>query len=136
MFCSNCGTQNEDGLNFCTRCGHALNASGQPQQVYQQPQTVPGKGQGIAAMVLGIIALVFFCVWYICFPCGITGLILGIIGNKKARAVGGKNGMATAGIVCSCIAIALWVLFLITVVVGVLSFGSAIENAFQNYYYY
>ena len=64
-------------------------------------------GLGIASMVLGILALVTCCCWYICGPLAAIGLILGIIGIKSES---GK-GMAIAGVVCS--GIALLILFAI-----------------------
>lgn len=134
-FCPNCGAQNADNVAFCASCGGKLGAE-QPvvqqpvyqapvqpvyqQPVYQQPvyqqkpASVPGKGLGITGMVLGIIALVLFCVTYVSLPCAIIGAILSGIGLKKAKDVGMKNGMAVAGLVCSVIALAIdvvvWVL--------------------------
>lgn len=72
--------------------------------------TQPSKGLSIASMVLGIIALVLFCIPYVCIPCGLIGLILGgvALATKKA----GK-GMAIAGLVCSIIGIAIYVICLI-----------------------
>lgn len=138
MFCPNCGTQNADNATFCAGCGTKLNADQQapaqqpvyeapvqpqqpvyqqpvyqaPQQpVYQQPITVPGKGLGVAGMVLGIISLVFCCcTLYISVPCAVIGLILSAVGMSKAKKAGMKNGCAVAGIVCSCIALALTIL--------------------------
>lgn len=123
MFCSKCGVQNEEGLNFCANCGAPLNAAPAapvaPQQpVYQQPAyqpapVVPGKGMGIAGMVLGIIGLVFMCVFYIGIPCAIVGVILSGLASSKAKKAGLKNGMATAGIVCSCIALGFNILWIV-----------------------
>lgn len=126
MFCSKCGVQNDDGLNFCANCGAPLNAApaapAAPQQpVYQQPvyqqapaaPAVPGKGMGIAGMVLGIIGLVLMCVFYIGIPCSIVGVILSGLASSKAKKVGAKNGMATAGIVCSCIALGFNILWIV-----------------------
>lgn len=141
MFCPNCGAQNEDGIAFCASCGSALNEQAQqpvyqqpvyqqpaPQQpVYQQPApqrpVVPGKGMAITSMVLGIVALVLFCIFYIAIPCGIVALVLGIVAKNKASAVGMKSGMATAGIVCSCIALGITVLYLLIAAVGCASMG-------------
>lgn len=64
-----------------------------------------GKGLSIAAMVLGIVAVVFCCVWYLSIPCAILAIIFGIIGKKRD----GK-GMAIAGLVLGIVAIALYVL--------------------------
>lgn len=74
IFCPNCGTQLQDGTVACPNCGTFVN--GQPQQP-QQPQynpynnvpmgyvkpKIPGRGAGIAGMVLAIIGLVysFYC---------------------------------------------------------------------------
>lgn len=71
------------------------------------PVSVPGKGLGIASMVLGIVALVFFCTSWFAIACALVGCILGAIGLKKAKDAGVKNGMAVAGLVCSVIALAL-----------------------------
>lgn len=127
MICPNCGNQVPDSMPFCDRCGARMPAPApqsyappQPVQPYPQPPVyapvpakVPGKGQGIASMVLGIIALALFCVWYISIPCAVVGLILGGVGMHESKAVGAKNGMAVAGLVCSAIAVAICVIVLI-----------------------
>ncbi|MBQ6381280.1 MAG: DUF4190 domain-containing protein [Clostridia bacterium] len=85
----------------------------QPQQPqYQPPQqpgaaqpSVPGKGLSIAGMVCGIVSLVFICTtWGSLIP-AIVGVVLSAIGFSKAKKAGVKSGMATAGIVTSCVAI-------------------------------
>lgn len=63
------------------------------------------KGLSIASMVLGIVALVCCCIWYISIPCSILAIVFAIIGKKK----GGK-GMATAGLVLGIISVALYAL--------------------------
>lgn len=81
------------------------------QPAYQQPPVVPGKGMGIAGMVLGIIALVFgCCTEYVSIPCAVIGLILSIVAMSKAKKAGMKNGCAVAGLVCCCISLALAVI--------------------------
>ena len=78
------------------------------QMPSQQPQG--GSGLSVASMVLGIISLVLFCIAWICFPCGIVSIILGgvsISGKKPGK------GMAVAGLVCSIVAIALYIIFTI-----------------------
>lgn len=55
------------------------------------------RAMGIASMTLGILSLVLCCaLWYVSFVIAVTGLILGIISQKKAG-----NGFAVAGIVTS-----------------------------------
>lgn len=134
-FCKYCGSQLEDGAAFCGVCGKNQGDDA-PQQVaptasvYSTPYgvvpqapygvppvysnvSVPGKGLGVASMVLGIISLVLFCIWYIAIPCGIVAACLGGASVNKAKAVGQKNGLATAGIVCSCIALGITTLYLV-----------------------
>jgi hypothetical protein len=80
--------------------------------------SVPGKGLGITSMILGIVSLVFFCAYYIALPAAITGLVLGIISRKKAKAVNAPHGMATAGIICSSIGIGLFLIFILLFFIG------------------
>ena len=142
-FCKHCGSQIEDNAAFCGVCGQSQNAAEpqapvyqapvQPQQpVYVAPQApvnpyaqpvVPGKGLGVASMVLGIVSLVLFCVWYLAIPCAIIGAALGGVAQSKAKAAGVKNGMAVAGITCSCIALGVAILFLLLIILGVASTG-------------
>ena len=127
-YCKNCGSLNNDGVLYCASCGAPMQAAHPQQPIYpvnnyQQPvpQSVPGKGLGITSMVLGIIGLVLFCFWFISLPCAIVGIILGCISISQAKEAGMKNGMATAGIVCSAIAIVLVILILILAAIGVAS---------------
>jgi len=147
MNCNKCGAEISPGAAFCVNCGEPVSApqaapqppvTPQPQavpqpQVTPAPQAVqyavpapvlPGKGMGIAAMVLGIVSLALFCIWYISIPCAIVGAVLGGLSASKAKEVGAKNGMATAGLVCSIIAIGLAILFVILVAIGVASMGA------------
>ena len=80
------------------------------------PPTGPSgqtNGLAIAGMVCGIVGLVGICIWWLGLPCAIVGLILSIMGRKKARATGTGGGMAMAGIICSLIALGLVVLGII-----------------------
>ena len=73
-----------------------------------------GKGMAVASMVLGIVSIVMLCCsQYISLPCAIIGLILGIIYKKN----NGKNGMATAGVVCSIVSLVISILAIIASVV-------------------
>lgn len=118
MFCPNCGSQNDDNARFCATCSKPFVENSQPVQP-MQPAVVPGKGMGIAAMILGIVSLVLFCFWYLAIPCGIVGLILGILSLNKAKAVGMKNGLATAGIITSAIAIGIAVIIVLLAAIGI-----------------
>ncbi len=122
MLCSRCGYQNAPGTSFCAKCGAPLNAApSQPmyqqpmyqQPMYQPPQSKPGNGLGIASMIIGIVSLVFFCYIYLSIPAAIVSVILGGVGLSKSKRFGMKNGMAVAGIVCSCIALGLMIISII-----------------------
>ena len=84
------------------------------------------KGLSIASMILGIVAVVCGCIWYISIPCGILAIVFGIVGKKK-----GGRGMATAGLVLGIIAIALYVL-LILCGVGTLVGAASLANGLSN----
>ena len=67
---------------------------------------IPGKGQAIAALVLGIVSIVFSWFGYgalIGLACGVVGLILAMQAKKQ----GFTGGMYTAGLVLSIIGLAL-----------------------------
>ena len=109
-------------------------------EVNQATNTAPAndkKGFSIAALVLGIIALVLCCIWYVSIPCCIIALILGIIGLKSS-----KRGMSIAGIITGVIGMILSIVLVIAIVMlGVSIFNSAkdaIEDSDypSSYYYY
>ncbi|MEP7205266.1 MAG: DUF4190 domain-containing protein [Candidatus Saccharibacteria bacterium] len=84
----------------------------QPQQVYQQPMPEgnnPGKGLGIASLVTSLVGL------------GLVGIVLGIIGLKKSKTAGMKNGLATAGIILGIISTILVTLVIVLVVTSIAS---------------
>ncbi len=55
-FCSRCGCPLNPGVQFCQQCG----ASVAPANiVYMASPKAPGRGVGIASMVLGIIGLIY-----------------------------------------------------------------------------
>ncbi len=65
-----------------------------------QHAPAPANGYGVAAMVLGIIAVTFFCAYGLGVILGILALIFGILGRKRVqRGEATNNGMALAGII-------------------------------------
>lgn len=78
-----------------------------PQAPEGAPAEKKGNGLAIAGMVLGIVAIALFCIWYIGLPCAVVGLILSVLGLKKAKATGAGTGMAKAGLILCIIALAL-----------------------------
>ena len=69
-------------------------------------------GMSIAGLVLGIIAVVTFCIWYISIPCAILAIIFSAIGKKK----GGK-GMSKAGLILGIVSLIVCVVFYVVTVV-------------------
>jgi uncharacterized membrane protein len=100
---------------------------------YYSPQnSQQSSGMAVASMVLGIVALVLFCIPYVSFPCGVVGLVLGVVaGGKARRGEAAGAGMARAGVVCSTIAAALAVLLIILAIVGFSLFGNKIQQLQQ-----
>ena len=69
------------------------------------------KGFSIAALVLGIIAIVLCCVWYISIPCGILAIIFGIVGIKSS-----KKGMSIAGLITGTVGLVISIIIFIALV--------------------
>lgn len=76
------------------------------------------KGFCIASMILGIVALVLFCVWYLSIPCAILAVIFGILGIKSK----GK-GMAIAGLITGSIGLVVSVLIIVFLVIFGVAMG-------------
>lgn len=106
MVCQNCGAQNHDSATVCANCGVALTPANPYGQPYYGAPVVPGKGLAIASLVLGIISLFLFPL--------VTGLLAIILGGV-AKNKGCTSGLATGGIVCGIIGLALWLVMLIFV---------------------
>lgn len=128
MYCKNCGNPNAEG-RFCDVCGaeitsepivvDAQNVVDTENVINNTPVVDPGKTLGKIGMILGIIGAILsvvcciFNVYGICFPFGVAGLILSIIGSKKSKAVGITNKNAKIGLILSIIALVMYVLMTI-----------------------
>lgn len=69
----------------------------------------------VAALVLGILSIVFAFVPYMSLlggACGIVGIILAVLGKKDPQ----RAGMATAGLICSIIGTILCLIFYVACV--------------------
>lgn len=115
------------------------------QPVYQQPvyqpvvngapRSNPGKGMGIAALIMGIVSCCFFWIPYfniICLMMSIAGMILSIIGLKKSKSAGASAGISVAGLVLSIVGLVLSSISCL-VVLGILAEASSHGS---RYYYY
>ncbi|MCW2743752.1 MAG: hypothetical protein JWM48_302 [Mycobacterium sp.] len=101
---------------------------GYPQQGYGYGQP-PRNGFGIAALVLGILALIF-C-WTIVggILFGILAIIFGILGRGRARRGEASNGgLALAGLITGAVGLVLAVVFAVVGVGLVASHSSDLSN--------
>ena len=90
----------------------------------------PGKGAGVASLVMGIVSLVLFCIPFLGVLLGIPGVITGIIGIRKANKANAKCGMAIAGLICSAIGLLFGIPYSILFSVGLSS------AAYQGSFYF
>ena len=99
----------------------------------QDPQTKKNrKGFCITSMVLGIIALVFFWLWYLSIPWGILAIIFGVLGIKSVN-----KGMAIAGLVTGSIGLVISILIVIIILIVGIAIGvSDVFNDVDDDYYY
>lgn len=113
------------------------NVESEVNQSTNNTATNDKKGFSIAALVLGIIAIVLCCIWYVSIICGILALIFGIIGRKSS-----KRGMSIAGITTGVIGIILCIILYVGIaILGLGIYNSAKEaiedgNYPSSYYYY
>ena len=145
--CSHCGQIAADGSAFCPNCGAALPAPyfQQPQQpiqqpVYPQPQMPPGtNGKAVASLVMGICSLLVWLLFltndfdafsFLSIPLGIISIVMGAVAKKEIRRTtpGGSTALATAGIVCSIISLALDVVFFVLGLIFVVILGMALAR--------
>ena len=140
-YCNNCGTQVDEVSKFCVNCGQPLNNQPnyiQPQPNYQYPPyqppqynpyagpirpKTPGKGIGIAAMILGIVSLIYGAIFFMITISG-SGMddmlpaivliaptsILAICFANASLKQGFQNGISKSGITTGIIALVCYVL--------------------------
>ncbi|MEV6184142.1 DUF4190 domain-containing protein, partial [Streptomyces sp. NPDC052015] len=76
----------------------------------------PSNGMGTAALVLGIISTVVFCLWPLAIVMGVLSVVFGVIGRRRARRGEATNaGQALAGIICGAVGIVLGVAFMVII---------------------
>ena len=111
----------------------------QPPVYPQEPVQQPGKGLAVGALVCGILSLAFiflalctsFLLFFIGVPFALFALISGIVGvvlAVNAKKQGFVGGMNTAGLVMSCIGLALGALVFICCVGCIGCVGCAVSN--------
>ena len=99
---------------------------------YAAAPAAPGKGMAIASMVLGLVAICFWCIPYLGLPCALVGVILGALAMKKINQAGGAGkGMAITGLVLSIVVLAIMIVLTIVIIVAMNSpeFQDAVRRA-------
>ncbi|MFE5712249.1 DUF4190 domain-containing protein [Streptomyces sp. NPDC056501] len=87
----------------------------------------PSNGMGIASMVLGIVAVVGFCLYGVNIILGILALIFGIIGLKKAgRGEATNRGMALAGVILGSVGIVVG-----SVILGLIIWAATQDSSYE-----
>lgn len=93
------------------------------------------KGFNITSMILGIIAVLGSCVWYINFPCSIIAIIFSVAGKNDSG-----RGMGVAGMVLGIIALVLYVVYMMLIFFGIaavlgLAGAADVNTALSGYMY-
>lgn len=88
-----------------------------PTAGYGAPMGVPPQQNntlGVLAMVFGILSIPLACCPFLGFIVGVAGIVLGVLGMKKAGAGEASNrGQALAGVICGAVGIVVSITWLI-----------------------
>ena len=107
-------------------------AEAAPAPPAEAPQS---NGMATAGMVVGIISaalLVVFCAPYIAVVVGVIGLILSLLGMKKAKQLNGAGaGKAKVGLICSLAGIVIGIVELIILVAAAKTFTEKTLDGMQ-----
>lgn len=91
----------------------------------------PSNGMAVAALVLGIVGVVFVFIFApIAIILGILGVVFGIIGRNryKANPAVGRQGLATAGLICGIIAAILGAIFTVIFIIAINEVSQGLEG--------
>jgi type IV pilus assembly protein PilA len=123
MFCSQCGTANADGSQFCSKCGASLGgssapgaaSSGMPMSAQPFPAVpVQTSGKALGSLFCGI----FFFV----FPASVAAIILGHLSLSEIRKSAGRlggHGIAMAGLILGYLGVSMIPFILIVAAIAI-----------------
>ena len=70
----------------------------------------------VAALVCGVLGILFFWCGFIGLPLGIAGLVLGFLAMGKVKqGTGGGRGLALAGAICGGVAVVLSIVWIVVI---------------------
>jgi hypothetical protein len=75
------------------------------------PVSEPGAGMAVASLVLGILSIVTFWAWFLVVPLSVVGIIMGALGRRSIS----RRGLAIAGLICSIIGLAVFLIVYIAI---------------------
>ncbi len=79
----------------------------------------PMNGMGTASLVIGIVSVVFSCLWPVAIILGILAVVFGLVSRQRARRGQATNaGQALAGIICGVVGIVLAVAIGVVIIVS------------------
>jgi len=121
MYCRKCGTQNHDNNFKCTRCGEILHPQAPPGAVATSEDPLGGlipvkNGPALGAYYLGVFSVIPL----LGIPMGITALVLGIKGLRRAREHPEVKGKVHAwvGIIAGGLFSALYFILIVLIIVA------------------
>jgi hypothetical protein len=141
--CPHCGEAIDDGVTTCPHCGREIAqaltapvvASAQapppvpPVMPIAPPPARATGGLAVAALVIGIVAIILSFTVVFGFVLGALAIVFGAISISRARMPGGgSKGMGVAGLVLGLVAIVFAVLMLVFVV----NLGNTFDDQFSN----
>lgn len=92
----------------------------------------PASGLAVVSLVLGILSILFFCIWWIAIPLGALAIILGVVARNQARrGEAGGETLARAGLICGIVGVLLGLLLVVLFVVFYPSLREAAETELQ-----
>jgi len=101
-----------------------------PVEVHHQVPPPKGNGMAVAAMVLGILAVVLCWVMLVNFILGVLGIIFGALGIARANKIGGTGkGMALAGLITGIFGILAGIVVVVFVLRAVEEFGGHLKKS-------
>lgn len=93
---------------------HAPGHHHQPYPGWTGMPAMPNNGLGTAALIVGIVSVVGFCLWPLAIVTGVLGVVFGVIGRQRAsRGEATNGGQALAGIICGAVGAVVGILLML-----------------------
>jgi type IV pilus assembly protein PilA len=124
MFCSQCGSQNVDGAQFCGKCGMVLGSG--PGSTVSGVSGAPGGMQAIGGEPprrsgMALASLIFGLFFFV-FPASIAAIVFGHLSLSEIRKSAGRitgHGLAMAGLILGYIGVAIIPFILIVAAIAI-----------------